>query len=267
VLSRTQDQAVVIEERFAGLPGVAHGGYVAGVIGGALGGAGIAVQLRRPAPIGRRLNLEWTGADVVELRDGETLLAEGARDELSLDVPSPVTMAEAEAAAKRFLGFDGHPVPGCLVCGTARRSGDGLRIFPGPVAGRKLVAAPWVPGPESADGADRVPGALASAALDCAQLWALVAHSPPDTPDLVVTAALQTRLERPVLAGRAHVLVGWPIARQGRARLAGAALFGPGGELCAIGRQTAVTASWGVPLGRADGQDTHDTRRHTSDDA
>jgi hypothetical protein len=242
-------QAIVIADRFAGLPEVAHGGYVAGVMAGALGAAGADVRLRRPVPTGRRLTLERTAGGAVELRDGEALLAEGTRAELSLDVPPPVTPAEALSASRRFLGGRDHPVPGCFVCGTAHR--DGLRIFPGPVAGRRLVAAPWVP---AADGAELVP-----AALDCAQLWALIAHSASNTHDLVVTASLQTRHVRPVRAGEPHVLIGWPIGREGRALLAGAALFGPGGELCASGHQTAVIASWGVPLGRPG----TDTRRQT----
>ena len=52
-------------------------------------------------------------------------------------------------------------------------------------------------------------------------------------------------------AGEPHVVIGWPIGRDGRRWLAGAAILGPYGELCAAGRQTAaVVGGWGVPLGR-----------------
>jgi hypothetical protein len=92
---------------------------------------------------------------------------------------------------------------------------------------------------------------LVWAALDCPQLWALIAHAPPRTPERAVTAALEAKLEHPVVAGEPHVVIAWPLAREGRTWLAGAALIGPGGELCAIGRQTAAITSWGVPLARA----------------
>ena len=135
-----------------------------------------------------------------------------------------------------------------MVCGPERAVGDGLRIFPGPVAGRRLVAAPWVP---TADDTGRVPDELVWAALDCPQLWSLMVHVPASTPDLVVTAAMATRIAQPVVPGEPHVVIGWPIGREGRKWHAGAAIFGPHGELCAVGRQTAAAvAGWGIPLGR-----------------
>ncbi len=92
---------------------------------------------------------------------------------------------------------------------------------------------------------------LVCAALDCPQLWALMLHAPAATSERVVTAVLETRLEHPVKAGEPHVVIGWPIGRDGRRWLAGAAVFGPVGELCAAGRQTAAAVGgWGVPLGR-----------------
>jgi hypothetical protein len=112
------------------------------------------------------------------------------------------------------------------------------------------VAASWVPAPELANGVGRVPSELVWAALDCPQLWSLMVHAPAASTDLVVTAVLTTRLGHPVLAGEPHVVIGWPMGRNGRAWLAGAAVIGPGGNLCAVGRQTAAITSWGVPLGR-----------------
>jgi hypothetical protein len=255
---------VVIDRRFDGMPEIAHGGYLAGVLAAALDETSAQVRLRRPVPTDRRLALAHAERELVELRDGGVLLAEGAPAELSLDVPRPVTLAEAERASRGFAGFHAHPFPDCLVCGSARPGGDGLRIFPGPVAGRRLVAASWVPAAEFADGAGQVFSQLVWAALDCPQLWSLMVHAPAASPDRVVTAALATRLGHPVLAGEPHVVIGWPIGRRGRTWLAGAAVIGPGGELCAVGRQTAAITSWGVPLGRnrwSAGKQTIDMRR------
>ena len=47
------------------------------------------------------------------------------------------------------------------------------------------------------------------------------------------------------------VLLTIPIESNIANHIAGAAIFGPSGELCAAGRQTAaVVGGWGVPLGR-----------------
>ena len=87
--------------------------------------------------------------------------------------------------------------------------------------------------------------------MDCTQLWALMLHAPAATPDRVVTAALAGRVDRPIQAGEPHVVIGWPIGREGRKWSAGAAVFGPDGRLCVVGLQTAaVVTGWGVPLGR-----------------
>jgi hypothetical protein len=239
---------MVIDRGYSGLPGIAHGGYVAGVLASALGGASAEVRLRQPVATGRRLSLERADRELVELRDGDALLAGAVPAELSLDVPLPVTLADAEAAAKRYCA-QGHPFPHCFACGPERREGDGLRIFAGPVTGRRLVAAPWVPVADTADESGRVPDELVWAALDCPQLWSLIVHPPAGAPDRVVTAALAARIELPVLVGEPHVVIAWPIGRDGRRLLAGAAVLGPGGGLCAVGRQTAAPARWGVPLG------------------
>ena len=240
---------LLIDTAYSGLPELAHGGYVAGLLTASLAADSSRVRLRRPVPTGRALRLERPGAGHVVLHDGAELLADGVDADVLLEVPEPVAPAEALAASRRFPRAAQHPYPGCVGCGHEHPSG--LRVFPGPVSGRGVVAALWLP-PESLAGeGGQLPPELVCAALDCPQLWALMVHAPAATPDRVVTTVLETRLERPVAAGEPHVVIGWPIGRDGRRRLAGAAIFGPDGELRAAGRQTAaVVAGWGVPLGR-----------------
>ena len=48
-----------------------------------------------------------------------------------------------------------------------RPPGDGLRIFPGPVAGLGLWAAPWTPDPSVAGANGKVRPEVVWAALDC----------------------------------------------------------------------------------------------------
>ena len=240
---------LVLDPARAGLPDIAHGGYVAGVLTDALAADSTSVRLRRPVPTARALRVERSGAAQAELHDDDGLLADATAAEFLLAVPEPVAPAEASAASRRFHGLVPHPFPGCFCCGPGNPGG--LHLFPGPVSGRGVVAAHWVPDARLAGEDGAVPRALVAAALDCPQLWALMVHAPAATSDRVVTTMLETRLERAVEAGEPHVVVGWPLGRDGRRWLAGAAVFGPDGELCAAGRQTAaVVAGWGVPLGR-----------------
>ena len=238
-----------IDSGCAGLPELAHGGYVAGMLSAALAAESTHVRLRRPVPTGRALQVLRPAPGLAELHDAAGLLADAVATDVLIQLPPAVTPDEARAASRRFPDAAHHPIPGCLVCGPAHPAG--LHVTPGPVSGRAVVAAHWLPPAAHAAPDGTLPPALVSAALDCPQLWALMLHAPPATSDRVVTSVLETRLEAPVRAEVPHVVMGWPIGRDGRRWLAGAAIVGPDGELCAAGRQTAaVVGGWGVPLGR-----------------
>ena len=240
---------LTIDPRFTGIPEIAHGGYVAGILTAALGAGGSRVRLRRPVPTGRPLRMERGASAQVELRDGAGVLADAIAADVVVRVPEPVEPADAAAASARFAAQSRHPFPECVTCGPARA--DGLGVAPGPVSGRALVAALWTPAWQLGDGLDLLPPELVCAALDCTQLWALMFHAPPATSDHVVTATLETRLDRRVAVGEPHVVIGWPIGRDGRRWVAGGAIFGPDGALCAAGRLTAAVVNGiGVPLGR-----------------
>jgi hypothetical protein len=171
---------LTIDPGFAGMPGVAHGGYVAGPLTVALGASGTRVRLRRPVPTGRALQIEHAAGAQIELRNRERLLAEGAAADVLVRVPDAVSAREAEAATQRFADL-AHPFPMCVCCGPDHAGG--LHVFPGPVAGRGVVAAHWVPSERLAGADGRLPRELVCAALDCAQLWALMLHSPPAMSD------------------------------------------------------------------------------------
>jgi hypothetical protein len=213
---------VIIPARYNGPPGSANGGYTCGLVAGLLGGAA-EVTLRRPPPLDRPLR--WDGE---RLWDGEELVAEGARAELELEVPAPVSLVEAEQAAGRYAGFAEHAFPTCFVCGPERH--DGLRIFAGPVEGRDLVAAPWMPDESSPE--------LAWAALDCPGAFAVGF----DGRGEVVLGRLAARVDRVPTAGEPHVVVGWPLGEDGRKLYAGTAVFTADGEPIARAR-----ATWIVP--------------------
>ena len=224
-------ETVTIPRRFNGPPDSANGGYASGVVAALLGGEA-EVTLRSPPPLDTPLDVVRRNASV-ELRDAETLVAVGEPVELALEVPEPVSVEQAEAARKRYAGFERHAYSTCFTCGPDRA--DGLGIFPGPVAGRELVAAPWLPL------AGEIAPELVWAALDCPSGWAVDEWGRQD----VLLGRLAAKLLVPVRGGEPHVVIGWPRGSEGRKRYAGSAIFTANGELVAYSRST-----WIVPLSR-----------------
>ncbi|MGH3104152.1 MAG: hypothetical protein ACRDN6_08680, partial [Gaiellaceae bacterium] len=191
------------------------------------------VTLRRPPPLGRPLAVERRDGRV-ELLDGTELVAEGIGAAVELEVPAPVSVADAERASESFPGFERHAFPTCFVCGPEREPGQGLRIFAGPVAGREVVAAPWTPAADLADEDELVRAEYVWASLDCP---GAIAVGWPDRGDTVL-GRLAARVDRVPRAGERCVVVGWQLGEEGRKLWAGTALFGDGGDLLALGRAT-----------------------------
>jgi len=224
---------LTIRSRFCGPAGAANGGYLAGLLAARLGGEA-EVTLRQAVPLERPAVVEVSGSDRLVLRAGDAVLVEAARTSVDVTTPAPVSLAEAEAGAGRFPRFVAHPIPRCFVCGPQRAAGDGLRIFPGPVEGRDVVAAPWTPDASLAgpDGATR-PEFL-WAALDCTGAFAV--NEPPR--GLALLGRLAARVVGRVPVGEACVVMGWSLGAEGRKLHAGTAIFSPRGELCAAARAT-----------------------------
>jgi hypothetical protein len=172
----------------------------------------------------------------VTLRHGSLVVGEGKPAALELDVPAPVDFETAEAASRSYIGFDRHPYPGCFVCGPARAEGDGLRIFPGAVPGRRVVAAPWVPDRSLADELGRVRPEIVWSALDCPSWFGASTFSPFEGAILLgrLTGAVHELPE----AGQRCVCIGWLIAEEGRKVQCASALLAEDGRLLARARAT-----------------------------
>jgi hypothetical protein len=232
-------ETVVIDARFKGPPDSGNGGYTCGCVARALGAGPAEVSLRVPPPLETELALAVDG-EGARLLDGETVVADGRPASSALgDVPEPVGPEDARAAASHSTYLDDtHPFPTCFVCGPKRGEGDGLRIFPGRVAGRDgLFAAPWTPDLGFAREDRSVAPEIVWAALDCPTSAPLMNEPGPDGKVLpIVLARLGAELHEPAVAGAEHVLTSWEIGRDGRKREAGAALFDAGGRLLARAR-------------------------------
>jgi hypothetical protein len=90
---------LVIPSRFRGPPGSGNGGYVCGCIAAHVDGSAT-VTLRRPAPLATVMAVELDGRGCVRIHDGSTLIAEATCSPggPAVEVPDPVSMAEAHAA-------------------------------------------------------------------------------------------------------------------------------------------------------------------------
>lgn len=226
------DESIVIPTRFRGPPNSANGGYACGLVAEALGGDA-EVTLLAPPPLECPLTVAARGAHEIELRHGADLLARGRRRPFELTLPLRPTWDEACEASRHYAGFDRHPFPGCFVCGPRRGRKDGLRIFPGPLPDRR-VAAPWIPDNSLCDRNGRVRIPFLWAALDCPGFFALTG----DTPATLLLGRMAVRILRPIQADTPCVVVGWPVASEGRKHHCGTALFAESAGLCGEARAT-----------------------------
>ena len=227
-------RTLTIPHRFNGPAGSANGGYACGLVAGLIDGPA-QVILRRPPPLGVELLLERVGGGGL-LRHGETTLAAATPAPSDVDPPKPPTFSQALDASAGYGGFTHHPFPSCFVCGASRRHGDGLRIFPGRLPGRRVMAAPWIPDEALADSQGLVRLEFVWAALDCPTGWAATLLAP--VQKVVVLGTLTVQVHRRPRACRRHVLASWPIGNDRRKFFAGAAVWSEGGDLNAVAQAT-----------------------------
>jgi len=230
---------LTIAPRFRGPSGSGNGGYACGRIAGYLDGP-VTVTLRRPPPLTTPLAVERGagpgGEASLRVLDGRALVAEAAAapGPPALAIPDPVSMAEARAAAGGARYFQDPVFPDCFVCGMNRRPGDGLRIFPGPVPGRALWAAPWTPDRSVAGTDGCVLPEMAWAALDCPGGIAVAEDAGLGPGTAIVLGQMTATLAALPAPGDECLVVAWPGGGAGRKLTAGSALLAPGGQVLAV---------------------------------
>jgi hypothetical protein len=188
----------------------------------------------------------------VTLLDGDAAVIKARPADLHLDIPDPVSLAEAQAAAAACPWLVRHPFPTCFGCGPERRPGDGLREFPGPVAGRKgMWATPWTPDASLADSSGDVDPLFTFSALDCPSGAGAIYGS--GGSNVYVLGRLRGQVLGPARVEEPHVVIAWPIGVDGRKRTGGAAIFA-GSKLCAVAEATWIELPDPTAFGaRADG--------------
>lgn len=238
-MSIAEAEAVVVKGRFRGSPRIASGGYIAGLLGRHVDGPA-RVSLDSPIPVDHPFGIErLTDGRVVLSDDSAAVLAHAEPATLQIEPPTPPSFAEAQWASERYLGFTEHASPECFVCGPAREWGDGLAIFPGPLPGRHLVAAPWTPDPTLFDKRGTMRPEFVWAALDCPSGFALLEAFGRRK---AVLSQLTVNLIRPLEVGARWIVMGWPFASDGRNLLGASAIVSESGELHALAAAVLVCA-------------------------
>ena len=238
---------LTIPSRFNGPAGIGNGGYVCGLIAAYVDGPAT-VTLRRPPPLDTPLEVERDDEGSVRVRHGRTLIGEAAPAPAGPhEITVTVSPAQADAAAGTARYFRDPVFPDCFVCGINRRPGDGLRIFPGPVTGLGVWAAPWTPDPSVAGPDGRVRAEVVWAALDCPSGIAAAEATALSQDTAILLGRMTASLATPPAPGDRCVVIAWPGARDGRKLQAGSAVLGPGGEVLAAASAVWLTVPRPVP--------------------
>jgi hypothetical protein len=237
--------SLTIDSRFRGPTRSGNGGYVCGAVAAYADGP-VTVKLRQPPPLDTPMTVDRDGEGILRVSHDQRLIAEAAPrpdppGPLAPLLPGPVSLDEVRSVAGRARYFEDPYFPDCFVCGTNRQVGDGLRIFPGPMAGRPMWAAPWTPDPSVASPEGTVRPEVIWAALDCPS--GIAAGEGCGLPEDTAIVLGQMTASLPVLPkpGDQCQVIAWPAGRDGRKLTAGSALLGPGGEVLAIARTLWIT--------------------------
>ena len=246
--------SLIIPSRFSGPPGTGNGGYVCGRIAAYIDGP-VTVTLRRPPPLATPLAVEGEDESRVRILHGHTLIAEATSlpSSPALEIPALVSAAEAQAVAGRARYYTDPMFPDCFVCGMGRAPGDGLRIFPGPLAGRPMWAAPWTPDRSVTDAGRRVRPEVVWAALDCPSGIAAADGAGLGRDAAILLGQMTASVAALPAAGDQCVVIAWPGERNGRKLPAGSALLGPDGQVLAAASAVWLTVPRSVPAPAAKG--------------
>lgn len=228
------ERSIVIVPRFQGPPTSGNGGYVSGLLAAFVEARAAVVRLHAPPPLDTALEVRAVDG-VAGLFDEDVKIAEARAAEVAVEPGESPSFADAEAASRRFKGFESHWYPCCFVCGPVRAPGDGLRIFPGPIGDGRRVAAPWVPDASlaSEDGARVAPEFLWSA-LDCPGAFAF----PEPEKGGVLLGELTVALHGGVSVDERCVLTAWELSHDGRKHRTATVLFGESGDCRGVGLAT-----------------------------
>jgi hypothetical protein len=119
----------VIDKSLYGLPGIAFGGYVGGLLAAELD-CDTKVDFHAPTPLKTQLEIR-RGHGRVDVFAADVLVATARPHRSDLEPPRLPDWDEACRAVDEYLQKAPITHPDCFGCGPDRRSDSGLRIFTG----------------------------------------------------------------------------------------------------------------------------------------
>lgn len=234
-------EPIIIPLGFNGPRLSGNGGYVSGVLAERytreFGGDGtVEITLRAPIPIETALQVVREH-DALMMRDGETLVCEARSGSVAHLTPPPAPTDWAEVMHRGEVGGSppGSEFGSCIVCGSDRAVGDGLRVLgtAGPQRGYSLSC--YLPHANHADAGGRIRPEFIWGTLDCPGAFAV---QDPDDPRIAMTGRMTCKVIEPPKVGERCAVVGWRIGAEGRKLYSGTALYTEQGRLCALGTCT-----------------------------
>lgn len=250
--------SLTIAHRFRGPPHSGNGGYVCGMLARHVEAAGAEVTLLRPPPLETALAIACAPGSLVELRQGDALVATAKPAVVEIaPLPTP-SFAEAQDAASRTpYDHSNHLLPMCFVCGVDRAEGDGLRICAGPLgqSGDDTSARPfashWVPAADLADDTGLVASEFVWAALDCPTGYAALGSRLAATTgsEAILLGRLAVHMSSRPAIGERCIIVAQARGREGRKLMADGALYGGDGKRHAVARATWIVVDPNVQRG------------------
>jgi hypothetical protein len=224
---------ITVEQTYQGIPGIAHGGYAAGLLAQRFDEP-VRVALRRPPPLETPLTVNGNSG-MTSARDPAGRLVMEAEPIPAFRTELPSLTVQQMARQAPHPGFDRHPYPVCFVCGTDRTDGFGLRIG---AAGDGLSGGVWTPSGLLLPSREVVPPAFVWAVVDCVTAWTFADHW--NDPDWwpALTGQLAVTLTGAVRRERDHVVAGRVLRKEGRRIVIGAVVQDDAGRSCAHAEAT-----------------------------
>ncbi len=227
---------LLIDRELNGPRRSANGGFAAGYIAQHVDSDTVTVVLRRPIPVGRRLEVRDDADGGAVVADKGRAVAQAYPGRLSEGVvPAAPSFADALLARSRYpLAGVRHPLADCVVCGPERV--DGMHVTPGPApADAHRLAAPWTVDVRFSH-AGLAQYAAVWGALDCPSYPARALA----TGTLCLLGTMTARVERRPRVGEHLVVHSWTREERGRRFETSAAMVDSTGEFVARADSTWV---------------------------
>ncbi len=220
---RHELKKIIIERRHQGPFGAANGGYVAGILGDALGGAPSSVRLHQPIPVDTPIFVYRRGDTAFIRHDDRTVAtAELVHETIPTTPFVPVSDAQDGSEHVLDLGMFG----GCFVCGQS--APEGLGVQPKALRDGRFAAI-WKPVESGHITGSRVPAVYLRSALDCPGGFAALSANN----TLALTGTLTSRIEFLPETETTLVVIGEATHADGRKLGAVSSIYTESGDLVA----------------------------------